>query len=267
MRTYQTVLIFFLLVFILACENEQAEPVNTIGSEIEFSMNEYMDAGDRVLTFKFLTKKDYPCINYGIKHQMIQDEQSIRVVLEKVETSELCLKAIGPATAFVDIRDLPAKDYELIIQVGESIINEGKLHVSKQSYEVTFNEYNSLTLLNDKINRVPERAIWGTIRYLPMEANKELFSFFKQASATFGANEAKFATGDYGYFQVGADGKILQNPPATEESLVEKPFLLEFTGDEDDLSQLIEQLKGNFEQFEIRLYTTQGREFTDSNLK
>lgn len=253
------------LLFFTSCESENAELVNTLGSEVELSMSEFIEQDTRTLTLKFLTLKDFPCINYRIKHQLIMDDQSIKVELQEIETSDICLDAIGPAAAFVEIGNLEPKEYNVSIQLGESIINSGTLAVSKESYQLNLADHQGVQLLNPELNRIPQQAVWGQIKFPESEDNKELIEFFVHTMGVAGASNKKFAEGDYGYFKVAADGKIAQ-PISVQEKLVEHAFLLDFSGDREDLQIVMQQINTHYEDVQIRLFNARGEEFRNWDL-
>lgn len=253
------------VLFVLGCESETAQPVNTLGSEVELSMTEFVDEDQRTLTLKFLTRKDFPCINYRIKHSLTMDNQSIHIVLESIEESDVCLDAIGPASAFVELGYLPEKEYNLTVQLGESIVKSGTLAVSKNAYQVEMHDFDGVELLNPELLRIPEQTVWGLLKYERSEENKELNKFFDQVMDQAGASTKKFAEGDYGYFKVGADGKISQ-PISNKETVVEQPFLFDFSGDTDDLEMVLKQINNKYEEVQIRMYNAKGHEFKNWDL-
>jgi len=254
-----------LLLFFSSCESENAQPVNTLGTEVELSMTEFIDQDARNLTLKFLTRKDFPCINYQIKHQLFTDNQAIRIVLEKVEKSEVCLDAIGPASAFVEIGDLTNNDYDLTIQLGESIIKSGTLTVSKDSYSIDMHEEDGVMLANAELLRIPQQTIWGSIKYDPSEEKKDLVKHFDNFLKNAGANDKKFSEGDYGYFKVGANGKVLQST-GSQKIQGEYAFLFDYKGDTEDLQAALKQITQRYQDVQIRIYDNQGREFRNWNL-
>ncbi len=247
------------LLFIFSCEGEHEVPSNTLGSEIELSMAEYIDDDQRTLTLKFLTLKDFPCINYQIKHDVMVDHQAIRIVLEKVEASEVCLDAIGPASAFINLGQLAEKEYDFQIQLGESLINHGTLSVRKEAYLINLVENKGIELLKPELNRIPAQAVWGTVKYPTTETNKKLLAFLGDGMEIAGASDKKFAEGDYGYFQVNSEGKIIQSLDQNVNN--EQAFLFEFGGKEGDLKHLLEQINSNFDDVQLRMYNARGDEF------
>ncbi len=254
-----------LLLSITSCESENAQPVNTLGTEVELSMTEFIDQDKRNLTLKFLTRKDFPCINYQIKHQLFSDHQSIRIVLEKVEKSEVCLDAIGPASAFVELGNLPSNDYDLTIQLGESIIKSGTLTVSKDAYRIDMHEDEGVMLANAELLRIPQQTIWGSIKYEPSKDKKDLVKHFDDILGHAGAHDRKFAEGDYGYFKVGANGKVL-HPTESQETQEEHAFLFDFKGDMEGLQAALKQITQQYQDVQIRIYDSEGREFRNWNL-
>lgn len=252
------------LLFIFSCESEEAEPSNTLGSEIELSMAEYIDLDQRTLILKFLTLEDFPCINYQIKHQVMVDHQTISVVLEKVEAADICLDAIGPASAFIDLGQLSEKEYDLQIQLGESLINQGTLTVSKEAYRMNLNDNQGIELLNPALNRIPAQAVWGMIKYQNEAERQALMSFFDEAMDMAGATDKKFAEGEYGYFQVNSEGRIVQ--PLDNQQTSEQVFLYEFSGEKDDLQQVLQQVNTNFKDVQLRFYNARGEELRNWDL-
>ncbi|WP_277478146.1 hypothetical protein [Catalinimonas alkaloidigena] len=253
------------LLLMFACEGEQAVPSNTLGSEIELSMTEYIDADQRSLSFKFLTLKDFPCINYRIKHDMVVDQQAIKIVLEEVEVSDVCLDAIGPASAFVDLGMLDEKEYDLQIQMGSSLINHGTLSVSKDAYELNLLESEGIELAVPKLNRIPAQAVWGTIKYTDEERHKKVAAYFEEAMDIAGATDKKFSEGDYGYFKVSSEGKITQ-PIEGNEAVKEQAFLFDFAGKTEDLLQVLQRINSRYNDVQLRFYNAQGEEFRNWNL-
>jgi len=253
------------LFLISGCESETHQAINTLGSEVELSMTEYVEEGHRVLSLKFLTRKDFPCINYRIKHSVSQDDQRINIVLDEVEKADVCLDAIGPASAFVELGQLNNQEYKLTVQLGKSIVKSGTLTVSKDAYQLQMHDYDGVLLLNPELLRVPAQTVWGLLKYQRSDKNKEIYKFFEESMELAGASDKKFAEGDYGYFKVGADGKILRTV-GDPKTLAEQPFLYDFRGDEDDLKAVLKQLNSKFDDLQLRLHNAKGQEFRNWDL-
>ncbi len=257
-----TCLLSLAALLLFACESEPDEAINTLGSDISFSLSEYLEPGQQTLTFKFLTAQDYPCINYRIAHQVYKASQSIHIELTGVEKADVCLDAIGPATAFVDIGSLAEGDYALTIAIGESILNQGTLSVTPEAYELMVENPEGLILENTELLRIPDKLLWGTLRYQPGQAVKNAQSELLTALTSIGAAEKKLAEGNYFYFEVGGSGKIRSQ--TSNPGMAEDAFLMEFSGDSKQLKQVLQRMNQTFgEAVTIRMYNARGEEFSN----
>ncbi|MEQ9442067.1 MAG: hypothetical protein RIG62_23710 [Cyclobacteriaceae bacterium] len=254
----------FLAVWLFACEEPGEEQINTLGTDIQVEMKEYLDDQQRTLMFKFFTARDFGCINHRISYAYQQQIDGIAIALNKVEEPDACLKAMGPASAFVEIGSLNNGEYEFSLQIGDDITNTGKLVVTPESYQLALNGDAGMNLETVLLQRVPKEAIWGTVQFFN-ESNDSFAKSFVAQLTKMGATEDKFQEGEYGFFQVDASGKITQptftdeNPPFT--------FLLNFNGDQDDVISLLSEVNRNHgDEMAIRLYTANGDEFRSWDL-
>lgn len=253
-------LLFLISVLLFSCESESVEQVNTLGSEISISLAEYLEPQQRTLTFKFLTEKDFPCINYQISHDIQREGQAIHITLSSIEKADVCLNAIGPATAFIDVGNLPEGDYDLTIQLGQAITNYGALSVTPEAYKLSIEEPQGLLVENPELLRIPKDVIWGTVKYLSGQQNKNLYEAFLGSLEGIGASEKRLTEGNYFYFDIDATGKIRANQSVPDR--VEIPFLMEFNGDEDQVIRVLNQMSQTFgEEVVIRVYNSRGEEF------
>lgn len=260
MKTTYFLIIASILLF--SCESESEEQINTLGSEISFSLAEYLDPQQKNLTFKFLTEKDFPCINYQISHQVQRVGNIITIELTDVEKADVCLDAIGPATAFIDMGNLPEGDYNLLIKVGEAITNQGTLSVTPQSYQLSMEEPEGLIVENIELLRIPDNVIWGTIKYIAQQKTKGLYDNLMSSLQGIGATEKRLSEGNYYYFDVDVSGRI-RPKNAVLDNLTEEPFLMEFSGNDDQLVNVLGQMENIYgEGAMIRIYNAKGEEFT-----
>ncbi len=255
-----THLLLFFSILLISCEGESEEQVNTLGSDVSISLAEYLEPQERTLTFKFLTEKDFPCINYQISHAVQRMGNTISIELTGVEKADVCLDAIGPASAFIDVGNLSEGDYELIIKVGHELVNQGTLKVTSQAYHLTMEQPEGLLLENTDLLRIPDNTIWGTLKYEPEQKNKGVYQTLLSNLEAVGATEKRLDEGDYYYFDVDAAGRIQQRNNTAD--LWEEALLLEFNGSNDQITQVLQQMKQTFnDQISIRLYNAKGEEF------
>nr|WKN35158.1 hypothetical protein K4G66_22535 [Tunicatimonas sp. TK19036] len=250
-------------VWLLACEEPNEEQINTLGTDVRVEMKEYLNEQQRTLMFKFFTTRDFSCINHRISYAYQQQVDGITIALKKVEEPDACLKAMGPASAFVDIGSLNIGEYDFKLKIGEEITNSGKLVVSPDSYQLMLNGDAGMNLETVELQRVPKEALWGTVQFLSQRNDNFAKSFVAQLGK-LGATEDKFSEGEYGFFQVDASGKIAQptleeNPPFT--------FLLNYNGDQDDVVSLLSEINRNYgDDVAIRLNMANGDEFRSWDL-
>lgn len=255
-----TYLLAAISALLFSCESDSEEQINTLGTGISFSLAEYLDPQQKNLTFKFLTEKDFPCINYRITHQVQQVGNTIAVELTGIEKADVCLEAIGPATAFIDMSNLAEGDYELIIKVGEAITNQGTLTVTPQSYQVSMEEPEALIIENTELLRIPANVIWGTVRYNTQQKVKGLYDHLISSLRGVGAADKRLSEGNYYYFEVDASGRI--RPKNAALDMAEEPFLMEFSGGDDQIANVLGQIESLYgEEAIVRVYNAKGEEF------
>ena len=248
----------------LSCENaDEPEVVNTLGTDVRFEMTEYLESESPTLSFKFLTQKDFPCINYRISSDYQVNGRAITISLSEIAASDVCLEAIGPAASFLDLGTLAEGEYDLTINVGKNLVNTGVLSVAEAAYRLTLNEAVGLLIDNPTLLRIPSGLIWGTLRF-PQEESPA-GSFFSKLRG-IGASEQVLPQGDYGYFTTNASGHI--ETDNTPFGTVEQSFLMRYDGDARQLERLIEEISADYSSdVSIRMHTTRGEDFTSHSRK
>lgn len=252
------------VVSLFACEESGEEAVNTLGTDVDVEMKEYLNGTQRSLMFKFFTTRDFSCINNSISYSLQQGADGLAIVLNEVEEPTACLKAMGPASAFVDVGSLNIGEYDFSLQIGKSIINTGKLTVTPESYELVLNGEAGMNLKTLQLQRVPKNSLWGFIRFQG-EADESLARSFITQLTNLGSTQDRFEEGDYGFFEVDAAGKMTQ-PMVTNER---QPFtfLMGFHGDQEEVASLLSEMHRNYgDKVQIRLQMANGREYRSWDL-
>lgn len=261
-----TVLLTLSLCWLLfsACDESEEEAINTLGADVQVEMGEYLSETQRTLMFKFFTLRDFACINHRISYSAQQSSDALVIALEKVEEPSACLKAMGPASAFVEVGSLNVGEYDFTLHIGEAITNTGKLTVTPESYELALNDEAGMIIETVNLQRVPKSALWGTIQYTTNRDDSFSRSFVSRLTQ-FGATQDKFSEGDYGFFRVDASGKITQ-PMLTGES-TPFTFLMNYQGDRDEIISLLSEMNRTYgDEVAIRLRTASGDEFRSWDL-
>jgi len=256
--------LIFCLVGLFACEESADEAINTLGTEVDVEMKEYLEGDQRSLMFKFFTSRDFGCINHRISYNFQQENSGLAIRLNEVEEPAACLKAMGPASAFVNVGSLNIGEYEFSLQIGEGITNTGMLNVTPESYQLVLNAEAGMNLQTIQLQRIPKNALWGSVQFLDKRSDNITNSFVNQLSK-LGATQDKFDKGDYGFFEVDASGKV--SPKTVTGDVSPFTFLMNYRGDETELVALLSDINRNYgDEVTIRLRTAQGSEYRSWDL-
>ena len=247
-------------VFLFSCDDAaESEIVNTLGTDVQFSMVEYFEPGQRTLSFKFLTQKDFPCINYQIKSNYRMEGEALVISLSEVEGADVCLEAIAPAASFVDVGELANGEYPVVIEVGEALTNTGLLSVTDESFDLAMNEEQGLVIQTPRVLRIPSGVIWGNVYAAEPDivgsATQDVLNQLRGAGAT----SKMLVEGDYGYFSVDASGNIIEDSNSSDRT--ESIFLLDYQGESANLARLVKEVGGAYEgRVAVSLRTAAGDE-------
>ena len=246
--------------FLLSCDDAaESERVNTLGTDVQFSMAEYFEPGHRTLSFKFLTQKDFPCINYRIKSEYRMQGETLVISLSEVEGADVCLEAIAPATSFLDVGELATGEYPVVIEVGEALSNTGTLTVTAKSFDLVMNEEQGLIIETPRVLRIPDGMIWGNVYASKPDAVRSVTQDVLNQLQGLGATSKMLLEGDYGYFSVDASGNIVDASVSSERT--ESMFLLDYPGEPSNLDRLISEVASAYDgKVAISLRTAAGDE-------
>lgn len=119
--------VFFIIAFLFLSSCVKNTSEKTIDSEILVSAKYengkvYIDAE---------TEKTFKCINYSITNSIQRVEKTITVDFIEISILDICLVALGPAKAEMDLNELERGDYALKF-VLDGIVTEAKLKVGSQ---------------------------------------------------------------------------------------------------------------------------------------
>ena len=235
-------------------------------TEIAITM---MESSSQALQLYFSTTKIYPCCNYPIDLSWEKSSNIIDITFKGVIETDLCLTALGPATAMIDLGVLNNGTYQLNFY-NEYIKQSGELIVSSDSYKINFFKNFLVHFSNIPLNKIPENTIWIAINY---NEEKFLLSFLedfmdlevteKSYSRGYYSFENNSYPGLYSGFKVEENGTITFLPDITNSGvglgrLFTQSFVFQYSGSTASIEQLIKQYK---EQIEVRAYTDRGEQF------
>ena len=237
-----------------------------IDTQIEITM---MESSSKALQLYFSTTKIYPCCNYPIDVSWKNSSNIIDITFKGIIETDICLTAIGPATAMIDLGEFKNGTYQLNFH-NEHVKQSGELIVSSDSYKINFKENSLVHFTNIPLNKIPQNTIWIAINY-----NEEKYlSSFLDAFMDLGVTEKSYLRGYYSFentlypglyssFKVEENGTIAFLPNIAHLGvglgrLFTQSFVFQYSGNIANIEQLIKQYK---EQIEIRAYTDKGEQF------
>ena len=255
-----TAIALMLAVTTTGCDkNEKSKTDNGVDSEINIRMIEVFDNSPRTLQMYFATTKIYPCMNYPIDLSWNKTSNSIGFSIKRVIETNLCLTAVGPATATIDLGTLSSGTYQINLQ-NRGVMYAGELVVSSDNYSVNFIDNSAFNFSNSPLNKIPENTIWGLINYyganyIEEEILPQVQSFF-ETLIELGAEKRVYNPGYYSAFFIDEEGSIA-DPPDITAYIYAQPFIFYYSGSMADLEPLVKQYK---EQLHIRIYSDKGEQ-------
>lgn len=240
-----------------ACEiGKVGDPILIADVEEEFTveLQEKFSPGKRELLLKLATVKQQDCSNYQIRYQWLQRLKQLQLSIRDLVRTSDCQPGPAPALATVTAGNFATGDYELTIDLQQTVVNEGILTITPELYRIKMNTEYGLSFLNRELRQIPNETIWGYIAYSPAKLNtaRELRDALQKQTQGLALR-----SGDYGYFSASASNISLKGVPG---NLTYFPLVRRFTGQGDELAALI----GNFRdihgaELQVVMQDTNGR--------
>lgn len=255
-NTLKITAIVLLVVTTIGCEKNGTH--KGIDSEINIRMVEIFDKSPRTLQMYFSTTKIYPCCNYPIDLSWKNTSNTINISFKGVIETNLCLTALGPATATIDLGALNNGTYQLNFQNGE-VRYSGQLVVSSDNYTVNLSTNPAVNVTNSPLRKIPEHTIWGLVGYHKEETLPLVQSFFT-ALMELGATKKSFNPGYYTEFEIDKNGEIALM--GNHGYWFAQAFIFHYSGNISDLDELLKQWSFEYnERMSISINTDNGERF------
>lgn len=190
----------------------ETEPdvVVTLPPEFIVDLYEQRDAATGAPVFGLwveTVKADYPAGNYRIVSQLEGGAGQLHIRLNEVAEPDQPDGVPGPARAFIPVGALADGTYNLTIQLGETLFNDGVLTVAQGHYELGFAEPTvGIDVQNRVLNTIPAGTVWGYVR-TPTEIQQPAANAFLLNIKDY-TEEAELPAGYYGYFTVAGTGQV-----------------------------------------------------------
>lgn len=256
-QIFRFIIAFGMLYTLHSCKKD--DPVTTNFDEnIKIRISETADSTKRTLTLNCFTEKIYGCINFGIQTTSTISANKITVNFIKIEEHNICLTAIGPASTQINFDKIPNGIYELELNLGQTKIT-GQLNVSTGSFVATVPVQTRVQFINPDLKRIPDNTIFGTIHY-HAAGTAPVVQQFIDSLQYLGATATLYAQGDYGQFQIEANGSIKQTQDPGY--YFTRYYIFNYTGNNNLLKNLMQRYGNNYpDSLLITLNSTRGQTF------
>lgn len=246
--------ILFLALTLCACDFERFTPWHSHrDGKILVEVREILGPGKRSLELFCETEKIFPCSNYQIKTR----QKGLDITFKGVEESDVCLTALGPATTTLSLPELSKGGYSIQLN-RDKWVNLGSLVLTEDQIHLDMNyPKGGIKVVRKTTNRVPDRTYWGTVSYNLPEYEAKMQEYLYKVSQ-LGAKYNKHLPGDYYYFQIDRDGKIVQ-PGENAGFKYGQNFIFQFPGDDTQFREDLKALAKSYSPYLlVRIYDYQG---------
>src|SRR5690606_12435575 len=141
-------LIIFILSLLFACNNDDLDLKSSIDSNIKIELREWINPDEKGLHLHSTTERIYPCVNYPLMFDQHFDRKRIVITFTGVIETDVCLTALGPAKATVDLSHLEKGIYELELNNG-ALKNHGKLVITDTESKLEFATQNGIQIMKE----------------------------------------------------------------------------------------------------------------------
>lgn len=248
--------IIFLCLVISCKKTTEVDP--PFEENIKIRMTETVDSVKRVLNLICVTEKIFPCSNWGIEtvHSVTDDKITIQFI--RISYPNICATSLGPASAIINLDGLANKTYELELNFGTSKI-DGQLNVTPGSFNVVIPAQTKVQFINTDLKRIPDNTIYGTIGY-HSTSTSSLVQKFIDTLLLYGAIPTLYTPGDYGEFEIEANGQIKQTQDPGY--YFTRRYIFSYSNNSGVFRDLVKRFGRNYPNLlSITLKTTKGETF------
>ncbi|MEN0003136.1 MAG: hypothetical protein AAF798_03295 [Bacteroidota bacterium] len=190
-----------LILSISACQLESLnDPIVVADIENEF----YIDMWETAAAVNNLqvlveTIEDETCLNAEIEATSLKRPNAIQIQINDILEPDDCIEGAAPATAQLELGNLPVGIYDFSIELKSTIFNNGQFTVTPERYQLEMESEDGIILVRSQLLRIPKETFWGYVNY---EAGAEgLAESFLEDLRTL-TIPTNFLRGYYGYFTV-----------------------------------------------------------------
>lgn len=152
MKTVIISILSILMIFIAGCGKDKAvDPDPTQAMAVNLTMAEKVEGNDRELVFYIATDQIFGCCNNLIQNEVLRQDNLVNIYFDGIYFPDICLTALGPATAEISMGDLAPGNYMIYLNNGS--LSNFVLKVTAESYTIEPIKIVNLTIKNSFLPR------------------------------------------------------------------------------------------------------------------
>ncbi|MCB9232547.1 MAG: hypothetical protein H6581_12830 [Bacteroidia bacterium] len=263
MKHVFTISLHFLLA--LSAFSQKKPKVQPLLTDIRITLLGQLENGKQKFVLEYASDEVYECSNVAIVYELVESEGKITVKLQGKQDPEVCLTAIGPAKARVDLSHLAEGEYEFKTQYRNYAATNATLVVSDDTWKFVVHEESMITFNRPILRKIPKGTVWGKLEY-NTENQREVASSFLQDLEKEQCEITDLKEGNYGEFYLRTSGRQIERK--VEGEGWEMPFVYHYAGEFERLKILVKMYAGKYgDDLRIRLMDDQGNQAFSWKLK
>ena len=243
--------------FVLGCSKSTDHHPNisfSLEDELFIVLWEDLTDGQRTFSLRFTTTENQECENTAIAYSQLHENNSITLSIDSLLFPDNCIDIPGPAHADISLGELPPEVYDIQINLKDEIINNGRLTILTDRYEINMETLHGIDFKNNSLFRVPDNTYWGYIAYNGSHLD-QAEEFMEEVAAL--TNNRSYSRGDYGHFIINQQDEVELAIDTTFPQ--HQTFIFQLNGDLDKLEALLQEYRASFNQgLDISIFSYQG---------
>ncbi len=237
--------------------NGDKDVIVRIDDEFIIDMHETL-GNSRLLVFEIESVENQPCLNSGIENSITVKNNQLSLFINGIEQVSDCNPGEAPASETSSAGVIQNRTYDLYITLRNTIENVGKFIVNADSYTFSIPSTNGIILRHEVLNRIPNQFIWGYVAFDDPNLVGDSPTDFISSIASY-CQPKTMNTGYFGQFNIDETSQELSLTTSPSKNYV-KTFFYKFTGEKEDLEQVLEAFRSGTEgaNLELVVFTSDG---------
>jgi len=235
--------------------------VINVENDFYIDMFEDISNGDKVFHITIKSIQQQNCLNSIIDYELnTDDENQIILSINDIIDPETCDPGTAQAFISIPIEDIKEQFYNIQIKLKEIVTNQGNLIVNEDIYVLNMNSEDGIEVVHEKLNKIPQKTIWGYLAYAEEGKKTEAESIIKELDdiTTSISLVPGYDAGYFGYFTL-LEGQSILMSDEVEESF-HSTFIFNYNSDYQDITQFITESCSSHFGFNFYLFNDEGEE-------